>query len=70
MKKRQAVLVDTRHFRFVHGRAPRGQGRWMFEVDAQYGEGRFLFTGMFSAAKAEAALWAKNSGVRVLHVCS
>ena len=53
------VHVDDTMFRFAHGRAPRGTGRWAFDMDGD----TFFSEGTFTEAKAAARKEAARRGV-------
>lgn len=61
-------LIDTRRFMFSHGRMPRGQGTWLFELHT--GQLACQFNGTYGAAAAYARKYGREHGHSVLFVCS
>ncbi len=59
-----AVTFDTSHFRFAHGRQPRGTGLWAFT-----GEGMtFTVSASFTEARRVARTFFAERGVRQVKV--
>lgn len=58
------VRVETTEYEFSHGHAPRGFGRWMFEVGSEWLD----FTGLYTQVKAQAVEAARGRGVSVVKV--
>jgi hypothetical protein len=54
------VRVTTTRYVFSHGREPRGDGWWWFEVSD--GEPAFSFRGGYGAARRAAREWAAERG--------
>ena len=61
---RRAVIVSTSAFEFAHGRAPRGEGRWAFELAGEV----LFFEGTFTAARRAATSEAARRGLRQISV--
>ncbi len=62
---------DTKQFQLSHGKAPRGQGHWVFFTtrSCEWGEGAtFEHRGGFAEAKRAAAAWARAQGHPTLFV--
>ncbi len=60
------VEVNTHKFEWAHGKKPRGEGAWAFEVDGTV----FWFEGMFRTACECARRKAEEKKVHVVTVCS
>ncbi len=59
-----AVTFTPNEYIFSHGKAPRGEGLWMFDLDGEV----FEFFGMFSKARAGAITEARRRGAYLVKV--
>jgi hypothetical protein len=59
-----AVTVETRWYESGHGRQPKGEGHWMFQIGSQL----FSFMGTYGQCKAAAMLKAHELHVERIQV--
>lgn len=63
------VEVSTTNYEFVHGRKPRGSGRWVFEIEG-FPQCPATFTGTYTEAKRAAVTQATHLGAQRVSVGS
>jgi len=71
----EAVEVQSDHYKFAHGKAPSGEGSWMFTPhksinfsNHKEGEHYMSVHGKYSEAKKKAQAWAKSKGHGIIKV--
>lgn len=64
IKKLMEIRVETDHYKFTHGKMPRGFGTWFFEI----GKEKKSFSGKFADASKKAKDYAKEKGITSIKV--
>ena len=71
----EAVEVQSDHYKFAHGKAPSGEGSWMFTPHksinfSKHKEGEHYISvhGKYGEAKKKAQAWAKSKGHGIIKV--
>jgi len=65
------ILVNTMQYEFAHGKLPRGDGGWAFQIGSKYDVDKIFFAqGKFSVAKKIAIAEAKKRGELYVEVLS
>jgi len=60
----EAIRVETNHYKFTHGKMPRGIGNWFFKIGKEEKE----FYGKYSDAAKKAKEYAKEKGETSIEV--
>ena len=58
------IRVDTSHYKYTHGKMPRGYGTWFFEIGKEEKD----FSGQYSVALKKAKEYAKKKGETFIKV--
>ena len=62
------VRVITTEYEFVHGKKPRGTGRWFFSIKEGAVDAAIFMTGTYSEATKGAKKFARSVGVSEIQV--